>query len=107
MYSNIKLKQKNQFVAHIKTCIRDLSFSNSSMKFVSCADDNTAKIFDFSTSKEEFVFKDHRSDVKTCDWHPFESLVLTGSKDCYVKIFDPRAGGKGVSTIPAHNNTIT
>lgn len=74
---------------------------------MSCADDNMAKVFDFSKSKEEFSFSDHRSDVKTCDWHPFESLIVTGSKDCYVKVWDPRTGGKGVHTIPAHNNTIT
>ena len=107
VYSNIMVKQKNSFSAHQKTAINDLCFSNSSLKFVSCADDNTAKIFDFSTSKAEFIFKDHRSDVKSCDWHPFDSLVLTGSKDSYVKIFDPRSGGKGVNTIQAHNNTVT
>jgi polyadenylation factor subunit 2 len=58
-----------------------LSFSCSSLKFVTCADDSTAKVFDFATSKEELTFTDHRSDVKTCDWHPFESLIITGSKD--------------------------
>jgi polyadenylation factor subunit 2 len=65
------------------------------------------KVWDFARSKEEFSFSDHRSDVKSCDWHPFESLVVTGSKDSYVKVWDPRTGGKGVHTIPAHNNTIT
>ena len=45
--------------------------------------------------------------MKTCDWHPFESLIVTGSKDSYVKVWDPRTGGKGVHTISAHNNTIT
>ena len=66
-----------------------------------------AKVWDFARSKEEFSFNDHRSDVKSCEWHPFESLILTGSKDYYVKIWDPRTGGKGVHTISAHNNTIT
>jgi len=45
--------------------------------------------------------------VKSCDWHPFESLILTGSKDNLVKIWDARKGGKGVHTIAAHNNTIS
>lgn len=74
---------------------------------MSCADDSTAKVFDFATSKEELSFTDHRSDVKSCDWHPFESLILTGSKDNFCKIWDPRQGGRGVHTIPAHNNTIS
>lgn len=106
VYSNIKLSQKNKFQAHGSTCIRDLSFSNTSLKLLSCADDSTAKVFDFATSKEELCFSDHRSDVKSCDWHPFESLVLTGSKDSFVKLWDPRAGGKGVHTIPAHMNIV-
>jgi polyadenylation factor subunit 2 len=83
-----------------------LSFSNSNLKFISCADDSTAKIIDFATSKEELCFTDHRSDVKSCNWHPFESLVLTGSKDYYVKLWDPRTGNKGVHTITAHNNIV-
>jgi polyadenylation factor subunit 2 len=107
VYSNIKLAQKNKFQAHGSTCIRDLSLSNSSLKLLSCADDGTAKVFDFATSKEELCFSDHRSDVKSCDWHPWESLVLTGSKDSYVKIWDPRASGKGVHTLTAHNNIVT
>jgi polyadenylation factor subunit 2 len=107
VYTNLLCKQKNEFQAHNKTCIRDLSFSKSSLKFMSCAEDTTAKIFDFATSREEFTFKDHRSDVKSCEWHPFESLCITGSKDYYVKIWDPRAGGKGVHTIQAHNNQVT
>jgi len=81
VYSNMKMKQKNEFEAHSKNCIRDLSFSISSLKFVSCSDDNTAKVFDFATSKEELVFSDHRADVKSCDWHPEKSLILTGGKD--------------------------
>ena len=36
-----------------------------------------------------------------------KSLILTGSKDNLVKIWDPRTGGKGVHTIAAHNNTIS
>jgi len=50
VYSDNKISVKNRFSAHNKSCIRDLSFSISSMKFISCADDRTARIFDFSTS---------------------------------------------------------
>ena len=76
------------------------------MKFVSCSDDNTAKVFDFATLKSELEFKEHRSDVKSCDWHPTKSLILTGSKDSFVKIWDPRCGGKGFNEIQAHNNAV-
>lgn len=51
------------------------------------------------------MFEGHGSDVKTCHWHPFQSLVVTGSKDCYVKIWDPKSG-KEINSIHSHNNTI-
>jgi len=50
VYSDVKCAQKNHFQAHNKSSINDISFSNSSVKFVYCADDSTAKIFDFATS---------------------------------------------------------
>ncbi len=105
VYSDNKISQKNRFSAHNKSCIRDLSFSLSSMKFVSCADDRTSRIFDFITSQEEIVFEGHKSDVKTCDWHPFKSLIVTGSKDNEVKIWDPKSG-KEIHHLLSHNNTI-
>lgn len=74
------MKQKNIMEAH-KSCVWDISFSSSSMKFCSCSDDATAKVFDFVTSKLEMTFTEHQSDVKSCDWHPSQSLILTGSKD--------------------------
>lgn len=75
------------------------------MKFVSCADDASAKIWDFSTSALEMTFTDHQSDIKSCDWHPNQALILTGSKDQHVRVWDPR-GGKVIHLMKAHNNTI-
>ena len=64
VYSDKKCGQKNKFLAHTsKTKINDLSFAPSSMKFVSCSEDNTAKIFDFATAKEEFSFTEHKNNV--------------------------------------------
>jgi len=58
VYSSVKMKQKNIMKAH-SSCVWDISFSNSSMKFVSCSDDATAKVFDFVTSKLEMTFTEH------------------------------------------------
>lgn len=69
-YCNSKIDRKNVIQAHNELAVRDLSFSPASLKFVSCSDDTTARVFDFLTSKEELVYKGHGSDVKTCDWHP-------------------------------------
>jgi polyadenylation factor subunit 2 len=62
----------------------------TSAKFVTCSDDGTARVFDFATSKLELIFKEHNSAVTACDWHPFQSLIITGSKDCSIRIWDPR-----------------
>ena len=91
VYSDTKMNQENQFKAH-QNCIRDLCFSESSLKFVSCSDDGRAIVFDFATSEKEITFSGHRSDVRSCDWHPTKSLILTGSKDNNVKLWDPRTG---------------
>ena len=71
VYCDNILNQRNMFSAYNQACVRDISFSESSMKFLSCSDDRTAKLFDFVTSQEEICFEGHGSDVKTCDWHPF------------------------------------
>jgi polyadenylation factor subunit 2 len=85
--------------------VRDLSFSPSTLKFISCSEDTKAKIFDFLTAKEEFQYKGHGSDVKSCDWHPSQCLVVTGSKDNYVKLWDPRSGDDVINLQP-HNKSI-
>ncbi len=70
VYSDSKISQKNKFQAHNESCIRDLGFSPSCLKFASCADDRTARVFDFLRSAEEVRFEGHGSDVKSLDWHP-------------------------------------
>lgn len=104
-YSDSKISQLSKFSAHNQACIRDLSFSPSTLKFVSCSDDRTARIFDFLTTQEEICFEGHGSDVRSCDWHPTQSLVATGSKDNYVKIWDPKTG-KDIQQLQPHNNMI-
>ena len=45
VYSNTKMGCKNVILAHPNSRVRDLSFSESSLKFVSCADDGRAKVW--------------------------------------------------------------
>jgi polyadenylation factor subunit 2 len=90
VYSDSKMNLHYKLQAHNKLCVRDLSFSPVSLKFVSCSDDTTARIFDFLTAKEEFEYQGHGSDVKTCH---------------YVRLWDPRSG-KDTNTMQPHNKTI-
>lgn len=31
----------------------------------------------------------HGNDIMCLDWHPYKSLILSSSKDCSVKLWDP------------------
>ena len=79
----------------------------STVKFATCSDDGKVKIWDFPTSNEELVFKEHNSDVLCVDWHPFQSLVVTGSKDNKILIWDPRNNsGKSIFQLQPHQTTV-
>lgn len=86
--------------------IRDLAFSPNDAKFVTASDDSTCKIFDFAEGVEERILKGHGWDAKSVDWHPTKGLIVSGSKDHLVKLWDPRAE-RCLTTLHGHKNTIT
>lgn len=43
--------------------------------------------------RPELVLNGHQSDVKCLDWHPYRSLIVSGSRDSAVKLWDPKQGG--------------
>lgn len=92
--------------AHKESSICDISIAPTGLKFVSCADDLHAKVWDLRTGEEERAFTGHGWDVKCCSWHPTKGLVATGSRDSQIKLWDPRAG-EAITTIYCHKNTVT
>lgn len=86
--------------------IRDLSFSPNDSKFVTASDDSSLKIFDFAGGVAESTLQGHGWDAKTCDWHPTKGLIVSGSKDHLVKLWDPRTQ-RCLTTLHGHKNTIT
>ena len=84
--------------------IRDLTFSPTDLKLASASDDQTVKIWDFATCELENTLK-HGADVKTVHWHPFLSLLASGTKEHKVKIWEAKSG-KEIKTFSSHKDTV-
>lgn len=85
--------------------VRDIAFSPNDTKFLTCSDDSLAKIWSFNNGKEERTLSGHHWDIKCADWHPNLGLVVTGSKDNLLKLWDPRAA-ECVTTLHGFKNTV-
>lgn len=73
-------------------CIHStISFCPTDIKFASCSDDVTLKIWDFATQAQESVLTGHGWDVKDVSWHPHNSLIASGSKDNLIKLWDSKS----------------
>jgi polyadenylation factor subunit 2 len=104
--SKNNMKNLKQVHGHDES-VRDLAFSpGDGIKFVSCSDDKLAKIWDFSNMSIERELSGHGWDVKCADWHPYKSLIATGSKDSLVKLWDPKSS-RELCNVHAHNNAVT
>ncbi|KAK8158181.1 WD40-repeat-containing domain protein [Phyllosticta citribraziliensis] len=99
-FNNVKVLQ-----AHTEP-IRDLAFAPTDSKFVTASDDATLKIFDFAGGIEESILTGHGWEAKTVDWHPTKGLLVSGSKDHQIKLWDPRTG-RCLTTLHGHKNTIS
>jgi len=51
------------------------------------------------------VLEGHGSDISTVDWHPYYSLIASGGKDRYIKIWDPRQRGE-ICSMYNHTNSV-
>jgi polyadenylation factor subunit 2 len=91
--------------AHGNSPVRGLAFSPSDAKFQSSGDDATVKIWDWETAREERTYTEHLADVRCSDWHPFRSLVASGSKDNTLKLWDPRQADS-LASIYLHKSSI-
>ncbi|KAF4121148.1 polyadenylation factor subunit 2 [Geosmithia morbida] len=86
--------------------IRDMAFSPSDNKFVTASDDSTLKIFDFAGGTMESKLEGHGWDAKSVDWHSRKGLIVSGSKDHLVKLWDPRQRSC-LTTLHGHKSTVT
>ena len=83
--------------AHPQSGVREVSFCPTDLKFCSCADDATVKIWDFergtldrlligNDAESQSNSKSHGWDVKCAVWHPSKALIASGSKDNLIKV---------------------
>ncbi|KAL9255573.1 Flowering time control protein FY-like protein [Drosera capensis] len=75
------------------------------LKFCSCSDDTTVKVWDFARCQEEKSLSGHGWDVKCVDWHPTKSLLVSGGKDNLIKLWDAKSGSE-LSSFHGHKNTV-
>lgn len=86
--------------------IRDIAFSPNDSKFLTASDDSTLKIWNFNNGKEERTLTGHHWDVKCADWHPYLGLIVSGSKDNLIKLWDPRVS-TAISTFHGFKHTVS
>lgn len=86
--------------------INDMAFSPSYSKFASASADGYIKIWDFSSCTPEQETRDHGWDVTCIDWHPYKSIVASGSKDNLIKLWCPRSG-ECLRSLHGHKNTVS
>ena len=95
-YWQTTLNCVKEFEAHPDTPIRDLAYCPTDAKYATCADDSTVKVWDFERGSLDRLLvgkglegKSHGWDVKCLAWHPQKALIVSGSKDNSVKVWDP------------------
>jgi len=86
--------------------IRGIAFAPTDSKFVTGGDDATLKIFDFARAEEEMTLTGHQWEVRCLDWHPNKGMLVSGSKDHSVKLWDPRTG-RCLTTLNASKNQVS
>lgn len=103
-YWKPNLELLNESIAHRET-VRSICFSSTDLKFCTCSDDATLKIWDFKTCIVNKIFSGHGADVKFVDWHPEKSLVASCSKDSQIKLWSIDEK-KSISTFYGHKSAI-
>ena len=76
-YWQSNMNNAKAFQAH-NEAVRDISFCPTDLKFATCSDDVTIKIWDFARCEAEKTLQGHGGDVKCISWHPLRSLLVSG-----------------------------
>jgi histone-binding protein RBBP4 len=76
----------------------------------SVSDDRTLQIIDLRGNKPAMKIQAHADSVNCLNWHPdasFNHVILTGSSDNSIGLWDPRRGQKGkLHSFESHNDDV-
>jgi polyadenylation factor subunit 2 len=89
--------------------IRGISFAPNDTKFVTAGDDKELHIWTLGEKvRQESTLSGHQMDVKAVEWHPYRSLIASGSRDSAVRLWDPKANPSKacVSILTGHKKQI-
>lgn len=109
IYENLEVKKSPTLEAdplRHKDSVRDIAFSPSDDRFVTCGDDKTLRIADMDSGRYLKVLEGHGSDITTVDWHPSLALIGSGGKDRIIKTWDPRTPQE-ICSLYSHTNSIS
>ncbi|GBF95106.1 hypothetical protein Rsub_07690 [Raphidocelis subcapitata] len=86
--------------------LRAVSVGPTDLKFCTCSDDSTIKVWDMYSCEVESTLTGHGGDVRHCEWHPTSSLLASASKDALVKLWDARTAGEALATLHGHKGAV-
>ncbi|KAL0221914.1 hypothetical protein RCL1_001768 [Eukaryota sp. TZLM3-RCL] len=86
--------------------IKEIAISHNSDKIVTASLDKSLQVIDFRECHVEKRFEGHHSDVVSVDWHSRFSLLISGSKDGTVRLWDPRTS-EHLHTLFHHRSAVS
>lgn len=85
--------------------VNSIAFSPNGRKLATGSSDNTAKIWDLKSRKDELTFEGHSGGINSMAFSPSGHSLATGSWDKAVKIWD-LTSGKAELTLEGHSSGI-
>jgi len=68
--------------------INDIVYTDDNKYIITCSDDNTCKIWEFSTGKLIRSLNNHNKRINGIDYNPLDKLILTYSEDASICIWN-------------------
>jgi len=72
----------------------------------SCGMDGTCRLWDIKTQKNVLAIPAHSNEVLCCDFNKYENLIVTGSTDNTIKLWDLRQVSSPVSMLFGHRYPV-